>query len=42
MGFIFLNKVLIIIVDSCDLLDKIRYNLLEVVVNIYNWVLIIK
>lgn len=42
MGFIFLNRVLIIIVDNCELLDKIIYNLLEVVVNIYDWVIVIK
>lgn len=30
MGFIFLKRVLIIIVDNCELMDNIRYNLLEV------------
>lgn len=32
MGFIFLKRVLIIIVDNCELMDNIRYNLLEVLV----------
>lgn len=40
MGFIFINKVFIIIVDNCELLEKLWYNLLEVVVNIYDWVII--
>lgn len=40
MGLIFINRVLIIIVDNCELLEKLWYNLLEVVVNIYDWVII--
>lgn len=42
MGFISSNKVLIIIADSCDLPDKIRYNLPEAAANIHNWVSITK
>lgn len=37
-----MSNVLIIIVYNCELLDKIRYNLLEVVVNIYDWVIVMK
>lgn len=42
MGFIFLSRVLIINVDNCELLDKLWYNLLEVVLNFYDWMLVIK
>lgn len=40
MGFILINRVFIIIVDNCELLEKFWYNLFEVVVNIYDWVII--
>lgn len=42
MGLIFLSRVLIINVDNCELLDKIIYNLLEVVLNFYDWMIVIK
>lgn len=37
-----MSNVLIIIVDNCELLDKVRYNLLEIVFNIYDWVVVMK